>query len=150
MSDFRNDVKLDRFNLEVEAERQPSLFQYWSEQLADAKSERDRMDNRLKTRSAEIELEIRRCPPPDIKLTESVVAAYIQSNVELEGMRAELLAQQKHVAHLEGAVRAFEQKKSMIEVQMRLWAAGYYSNPRHGDDAAAAQRRSINRRSEED
>lgn len=147
--DFRTDIKLDRFNLEMESEKQASLYQYWSEQLANAKHERDRMENRLKVRSAEVELDIRRSPPTDVKITESVVTALVQTNVELEALRAQLHEQHKEVAILDGAVRAFEQKKSMIEIQTRLWAAGYYSNPRHTDDAAALQRRQLNRRPEE-
>lgn len=139
MTDPKDMISLNRFELEMEAERQSHLYYEAGEELAEAKALRDQAANRLKIRKAEIEIDIRRNPPESPKITESVVAALLARDPELKELEEDLTILSKSVAHLEGLMRALDHKKSMLDNLVRLYLAGYYADPkREGTTTAQA------------
>ena len=137
---LKEDLKLNRFALDKEAERQADMYLYWSMELAEAKSERDKAKTRLGIISGERELEIRNNPGYDGKITEGVIKALVMSDKTIEEAQNILDLGNKNVNSLEGVVRALDHKKSQIDNLTRLSIAGYYSTPKQDNEAIEARK----------
>ena len=127
---FKSDVALNRNGLDEEAELNPSLLQHYNDLLAEAKAERDRLDNQLKQATAEVEIRIRKTEPKALgleKFTDAVVAALVGSDLELKSIKKELLDAKEELYTYEGAVDALHDKSDMIKVLTSLWIGGYYA-----------------------
>jgi len=138
MTDPIEMISLNRFQLDVEAQQQSHYYYEVGEELAGAKSLRDRATNKLKTRKAEIEIDLRVNPPKEPKITEAVVAAFLAKDPELIELETNLVDLSKGVAHLEGLLRSLDHKKSMLDNLVRLYLSGYYADPKR-DGATASQ-----------
>lgn len=146
--DLKEDLKLNRFALEKEAERQADMFLYWSQELAEAKFLRDKAKTKLGIVTGERELDIRRNPPEGLKATEGVIKALVAEDSDIEKAQRKLDSANKNVNTLEGVVRALDHKKSQIDNLTRLSIAGYYANPDHGGrdtESANSARKGLNK-----
>lgn len=151
--DFSVDVKINRFKLEEESEIQPSLYHYWAEQLAEAKTAADKASAKLKLTLADAEMEIRYAADRgelEIKLTESSAKALIEQHPKVQEARKELIAADGYVYHLESAVKSLEHRKAELDNLTQLWRGGYYAKPdggkrSAGDDVAADTRKNLNK-----
>ena len=131
------DSRVDRFNLEKEAEQQANIYSYWAEQNAIAKREVERLDNRLKLRKADADSEIR---ARGEKLTEAAIASKVIQDEQYQAIQLELLDATKIQNVADAAVRAMDHRKSMIETLARLWVAGYYGDPNKDRASELTQR----------
>ena len=77
---FTKDVELDRFHLDEEASKNASFIAYYGVEAADARAERDSLAMDAKRMRAERELYYRRNPPDDIKITEAVISALVETD----------------------------------------------------------------------
>ena len=151
--DFRDDLNINRFKLEDECEKQPSLYGYWADLLSDARARKDAEEDRLDLISAEIELQYRSMDtlPGKIKSTEAAIKACMSGNEKLETQRAKVRAAKAEIYHLEVAVKALEQKKSSLDNLVTLFTKGFYSQPdgkrRSGtDEAEVSHRKNLGKR----
>lgn len=136
--DFEEDVKLNRFKLDEEAQKNPSLVQFYGEQLAEAKTIRDKAYNAVKLIEAQKELDYRANPPDGIKITESVISALVEADKDVIKIKeAEQKAKEK-VYFIESAVSALDDRRSEIKNLTQLWIAGYYSVPGVSQDNGGA------------
>jgi archaellum component FlaC len=127
---FSDDVALNRNELDLEAELNPSLMQHYSDLLSEARAERDRLDGKLKQVMAECELTIRRGNPKDYgleKYTEAVITSLVEIDPEVQATKKELLDAKEDLYTYEGAVDALHDKSAMIKVLSSLWIGGYYA-----------------------
>jgi hypothetical protein len=134
MRDFVDDIRLIPTKLDQESQKQAETFYYWSEQLAGVEKEKDKQENRLKLRRAEIALQLRAKPPEGVKITEGTIEALLDSNLELNELKNALIEITHTANSMRAGVRALEQKKSMIENLSRLWLSGYFADPRMEDE----------------
>lgn len=129
MSDrtFKDDVELDKFDLDTESAKQSSIYLHWSQELAKARRKRDQAKLDLKVRRAELATSYR--ATSDKKPTNDQVTDYLDSHKEVVTLERELLAADFDYNELEGACTALEQKKSMLELLTKLQLNNYFSRP---------------------
>lgn len=109
------DFQIDIMDLQTEVGREPSTYAYYSDQLVEAKEERDTLLNKLTLREGQIELEERKkAQDSGLKLTEAYLAAIMKANQELLALKQEIVAVNKKVGVLTTCVTAMEHKKSML------------------------------------
>ena len=154
--DYSEDVSINRFKLEQESEKQPSLFYYYADLLATAKADRDSLEERLDFTNAAYEMDLRTAPGRylgEVKVTEGTIKAAVDSNPKAQAIRLEYLDKSKEIYHLEAAVKSLEHRKSELDNLVQLWIKGYYAAPDGGkpsatDDVQNQMRKNLNKSKE--
>lgn len=109
------DFQLDIMDLHTEVGKQTSTYAYYSDQLVEAKADRERLLNRLDLRESQIELEIReQAEASGQKLTETRIQSLIKVRDEIVDLKEKIVQANKAVGILATAVEAMEHKKAMI------------------------------------
>lgn len=109
------DFQLDIMDLQTEIGKQTSTYAYYSDQLVEAKADRERLLNRLDLRESQIELEIREdAEKSGQKLTETRIQSLIKVRDEIVDLKEKIVQANKAVGILSTAVEAMEHKKAMI------------------------------------
>lgn len=109
------DFQLDIMDLQTEIGKQTSTYAYYSDQLVEAKADRERLLNRLDLRESQIELEIReQAEASGQKLTETRIQSLIKVRDEIVDLKEKIVQANKAVGILSTAVEAMEHKKAMI------------------------------------
>lgn len=109
------DFQLDIMDLQTEIGKQTSTYAYYSDQLVEAKADRERLLNRLDLRESQIELEIRKdAEDSGQKLTETRIQSLINVRDEIVDLKEQIVQANKAVGILSTAVEAMEHKKAMI------------------------------------
>lgn len=129
--DIKEDVKISRFSLDIEAEEHPSIYWYWSDQLVEAKKDRDQLKADYKSKIAEIEMDYRADNIPlDIKKTEASISAAVENHPDVKKARQKYLDSEYIVNKLQSAEESLRQKKSMLDNLIQLYTMQYYSEPK--------------------
>jgi 1,2-phenylacetyl-CoA epoxidase PaaB subunit len=128
--DFVEDVKIDKLKLDAECEVQGGMYYHYAQQRALAIAEADEAADKLKALEAEKELYYRRNPPADLKVTESVIAALVMDDTDIQAQR-EVVRRTKHaVDTLYAITTALDHRKSALDNLTKLQVSAYYSaNP---------------------
>lgn len=130
MKDYESaDVEINRYKLEEVCSQNPSQVQYFNELLAEAKIARDELYYLIKRTIAEVELEHRRNPPKDVKMTDSTVTALTESDKKVIAARNAWVNANEDVYFYEAQVTALDDKRAELKNLVSLWIGGYYSNP---------------------
>jgi hypothetical protein len=109
------DFQLDIMDLQTEIGKQTSTYAYYSDQLVEAKADRERLLNRLDLRESQIELEIReQAEASGQKLTETRIQSLIKVRDEIVDLKEKIVQANRAVGVLATAVEAMEHKKAMI------------------------------------
>lgn len=160
---FNEDLKINLDNLHQEWLKQPVLYMQYAEAAALASRAKDETKNKLEVVRAKIDLEIRNDPNKfDLaKITETAI-----NNVILLQSKYQEILEEYHQAKYEcdimiAAIRAFDQRKSALENEVKLWAGAYFSDPkgdredaeklkdRASENTVTQQRRKLNENKEE-
>ncbi len=145
-----DDIKIDEYNLQREWVRQSTIFAKYSEMLAGAKAELDSIENQIDIERAELYIEILQNPNNFglSKTTEGAIAAAITKHPKIEALiKARNRARHK-VDCISAYVKALNQKCSALENLVRLFLAGFYSEPKANakDKISDAVKNEIRRR----
>lgn len=122
--DFQDAVELKKAYIDQEAERNPSLVSTYAQELADAKVEKDRLEVALKQKKAEKDLYYRVNPVNGVKATESSIASMVITDEEVVALEKELIEAKDAYYTYESAVKALDDKSSMIKVLKDLMISG--------------------------
>lgn len=135
--DYEKDLKIDRYNLELEWERQPQLYVKWAENHADAILERDRKKESLDLLKAELYMEIvkKHLEKGDKKPTESMIANLILQHKDFKVASERYLEFKRDAEYLAGAKEGMQHKKTALEHLSRLFINSYYAEPNIPSDA---------------
>ena len=131
---YKDDVTIDRFNLDTEWETHASKFLTWVENSAEAQFERDKAEEQLGLLKAQIDNEIR-VRYADKKITEAAIFALIVQDVRYQEANNKHLLSIKNAKIIDGAQKAFEHRKKALEKISDLWIAGYWSSPKINREA---------------
>lgn len=138
---YKDDVKIDINNLDVELLRQAGLFQFWGRREADVLYKKDQIGETLSKCKARIELDIRANPTKykyDGKPTEGAIHSLLILQPEVEEA-TEAFLKSKYKAKVLGiAVKSFEHKKKALEKLVDLYINGYWASPKIDPDAQKA------------
>jgi hypothetical protein len=124
---FSDDVKVDKYSLDEEMEMNPSLLDKYGTLYADARSDQDTLETKIKFLSAKKELEYRRSPPTDIKVTESVIEALVNSDLEIKELKDKLNNAKEDSYTYYSALESLRDKGLRLHDLMELFKTGYFS-----------------------
>lgn len=145
---IQEDVRINRFKLEEECDRHPSIYFYWAEKLAEVKAETDHLTAREKYLRAKAAHDLRTNPPDGRKLTEAGIAEETELNGEVQKVSIELNEKKKQRYHLEAAVESMNNRKRELDNLVDLYIRGYYQTPNgrkpSTDDVQEAHRNRLN------
>ena len=140
MQDARADIRINRYKLDEECERQSTLFLFYSNLLADAKIAEDAAEDHLDEILSKTELRIRN-DPPNGKMTESSVKALVASDESVLKAKEQLRKEKAERYKFDGIVSSFGHKKSELDNLTIQWSKGYYMSdagiPKTGNDLAS-------------
>lgn len=142
--DFTQDVKINRFKLAEECEVQPSVYAFYAEEYAKARADRDAEKDKLDLILGQREMYLRRNPPEDVKVTESVVNALLIQDTEVQDAKERFRKAQAKVDILYASTASLEHRKAMLDNLVSIWNKEYYSNIR--EDAGNTVRDSLNKK----
>jgi hypothetical protein len=131
MPTLQDDLVVDRYHLDYELLRQPTLYQNWAEKLARADTERLFAKERLEQVKATLYTTIRTYPERYgiTRVTDAAIQAQVILEHEyIQAVQEMLHAREEH-AIINTYVEALQHKKSAIENCVRLFLAGYYTQP---------------------
>jgi len=144
--DYSEEIKVDRYNLEVLLEGQAELYGKYAKAWAEAVAEREKLARRIKIEKdklKEIEAELDAMVRVDWEEygfkkapTESAIRSWIilQSEYKIQQKEIYRLDLEKIECfrienRLDGAKYAFDHRKSSLEGLTKLMLGGYYSKP---------------------
>lgn len=139
MSTYREDLKIDKYDLDNELNDHSRRFVKWSDRLAEAEYYRDKAERKLDAAKAQADYEIRTDPDKygwteERAITEPFIKAAIFRHISYKRAARDLAKAKRRVKQLAGAVRAFEHRKMAIGEMCRLWSKQYYARPYVGKD----------------
>lgn len=128
---FSNDIKINKYKLDDECEQHSSMYHYWSDALADAKTDLDRLKEQKEVIVAERDQYLRKNWDESRwgKQTEPAIKAKLMTDEKVAKIREDFLDAQANVYTLQSAVSSFEHRKSMLDNLVTLFVRQYYSGP---------------------
>jgi len=172
MEEYERDCQIDKDNLDVEWEKQPSLYMKWAARYAQATAERMRIEEGLRAVReaakrgleeirATLDAEIRVDPgsfglDPDKKPTEAAISgavvtapAYVdvyKDGIEgIETVVKKLAEAVESEQILYGATKAMDHKRAALDGETRLWLGGYYAEVKVPNEAREKAAEDIHR-----
>lgn len=127
VKNFERDVKINRFKLEEESEKQPSIYFYYANELAELKKKKDSLENKLNLLLSETELSIRDNPPVETKITESLIKSLVEKDQYVHHMKKKLVDVKGDIYVYTALVTALEQRNSQLKVLKDLFIANYFT-----------------------
>ena len=131
-STYKDDLFIDKFNLDLEWLKQAMLFVKWAERWAQAVERRDRAKQLLEVVKAEIYSKIRADPQVyklPSKPTESTINSYIITTKKHKEAFDSLIERNREVNILASAKEAMNHKRKALEYVTQLMLGGFYANP---------------------
>ena len=128
---FDKEFSLDRYNLEVEAARQPEMIRKYGKFASRYKAEALDEKRKLEILEGELSEEYRRNKKDYgiIKDTDSVIFKLVKGDPKYEEQYYIWLSAQRRAEDGKNAVDALIQKGFMIKIEAELWLNNYYSEP---------------------
>ena len=134
-SDLMRELRIDRHRLGHELLRQPGKFGWWASLYAEVESKAEILEIRLEEMFGELARHYLRKYKGKLKATE--LKHRIVGNAEYQKLRRRLWRWKKSERFLKGAVRAFEQRKDVLQSYAADRRKERESEPkvrRHGED----------------
>jgi hypothetical protein len=132
--DFAEDVKVNKYKLEIECEKQASTYFYWANELADAKTRLNEAEDALKLIYATADLATRHNWNESLngKSTESSIKSVIETSKDVLQGKEDVRDAQSAVNTLFAAVGALDHRKSELDNLVTLLVKGFYAAPNGG------------------
>ncbi len=127
---YKDDLKINKYELDEEWLKQPTLFINWAEEFVDAQADRDRKKEQLDLVRAELDNAIRSEPEKFglAKVTEGAIQNIILTEGSYRDAQDKYLTAVKQAKILDVAKEAFDHKKKALENLTSLFLAGYFSS----------------------
>jgi len=125
------EFSVDRYNLEIEAERQSALMRKWTKRQGRHKSLLKSAQKNLDILEGELAEEYRRNKKTYgiQKDTDQVIFRLIKGDPKYETQYKEVIKYQRLYDDAKSAVDSIVEKGWMIKELVKLWLNNYYSNP---------------------
>lgn len=138
-SKYKQQLRIDRYNLLEELGRQAQLYMDWALQHVDAEMEEEESKQLLELRKAELYSKIKKKPHKfDIdeneRVTESMIQSIIQQDKEVQKLTSKYNNAVKNQRVLREAKRAFEHRKKMLEAMAMLNTQLHFADPKEPVD----------------
>ncbi|MDD5650433.1 MAG: hypothetical protein PHF86_08475 [Candidatus Nanoarchaeia archaeon] len=139
---FEEDIKINKFKLDVECEKHPSIFWYWTNKLAQYKNNLLDTEDSLKLITAEVDTNYRENWDETNwgKKTEGSISGKVAADEKVRKAKENYMKCQHEVNILNASVSAMEHKKAMLDNEIKLLIGGFYSAPNAGKSNASVEK----------
>ena len=127
---FSDDVKINKYKLEIECEKQASTYFYWAEKRAEAKNRLNEMEDKYKLIYSQEDLKIR--SDTSSKQTENSIKAALETNKNILAAKEDIRDAQSELNYLDAAVYAMDHRKAELDNLVTLLVKGFYAAPNGG------------------
>jgi len=124
-----NALLIDKYKLDVEAERISAQIMEYGNYRNEAEGRKDRLYAKYKLLKNEKNLYYRKNPPPDTKITESVVDSLVETDKDVIQAHGDFLKAQEEFGAFDVAYTAVKDKSSKIRDLVTLHGMGYFATP---------------------
>lgn len=126
-----DDVSLDKYQLDLEAERHGEKMVKWLELLTQVQAESARTKEVLQNKEAELLLKVKSegIPGQSGKPTDTACKAWVTVQPEYKTAAREKRKADNNILYLQNAKIVLEHRKTMIKVEADLWICGYFAKP---------------------
>jgi hypothetical protein len=133
---YEDDIRIDESSLDMECLNQASLMMKYSRLQAKLEKEEDLAKETLELVKADLDKNIRLNPEVyEIeKVTEGAIKSVILSNKRYKTANQRYIDAKYENNVAKGAVKAFEQRKNMLETLSRLHGQQYFAGPKVARD----------------
>jgi len=128
-ADFASEMAINRYKLDEECEKQPSLYHFYSLQLAEKRAERDQQKAIVKLKESRKNLYYRENPVGGSKATEKMIASMVESDEDLIRAKDKLRMIEKDLYTLEAAESALDSRRKMLSDLVQLFIKSYFGKP---------------------
>lgn len=138
---YEQDIKIDPDDLDLEFLAQPTLMLKYTRHLAQMRKEVDEAKQNLDIKQAEVDRKIRENPEAYgiEKVTENSIRSAILTEDEFQEAQKDFLDAKYEMDMAQGAVNAFEQRKSALENLVKLHGMNYFAGPKVPRDLSYEQ-----------
>jgi len=129
--DLSEDAQIDKYALDVEAEKQAHLMCKWIELLSAAQGELSKTKEVLNDTEARLFLKAKTDGIPSLggKPTEATVKAWVHTQPEYRKAQRQKRKADDAVHYLQNARSVLEHRKTCLKIEADLWICGYYARP---------------------
>jgi len=117
---FNDDILIDRNNLEEECASAPAYFDYWQNQEADLKTDKENKEHNLAMAIRQMTDEEIKSKYGFTKVTEGAVTAIVKSDPEFQRLS-------RQYRQAEASRKSYEKKITLLDTLAKLHGQGYFS-----------------------
>ena len=134
MSSYKDDLEIDKNNLDEAWQYQALKFAEWAEKEVEAMFQRDKLKDQLELQRAGLDSLIRKNPSNYFldKVTESAIQNIILQNENYQKSNTAYLDAVKQAKIFGVAREAFDHRKKALEKLTDLFLSQYWAEPREG------------------
>ena len=129
LDDFKDVIKVNRFNLHEDCEIQAVAVDYWNDKQSDIKKEKENEDLALDVLLSSKELAYRANPPTNIKVTDATIKALVNSDEQIIKQKKKVIELKAKLNDLDNKLKTLEHRKSMLKNLVSLYGFGYFALP---------------------
>jgi len=141
MGDFKENIKIDKYSLDLEFEKHPMLYHEFAMDMVASENEKDQAKDKLELLRAQLDVQIRDNPKKFglEKITEAAISSTILQNKEYREAQEYYNNTMGNLRILKIAVESINKKQSSMEGLLKLYLGEYYSKeaPREIKENAA-------------
>lgn len=129
---YEKDITISSDELDLDCLEQPSLMLKYTKHLAEMKRQVDEAKEALSITKAEVDRKIREHPESygiEGKVTEGAITSALLTEDDYQKASKKYIDANYEANMAEGAVKAFEQRKNMLEALIRLHGQQYFAGP---------------------
>jgi len=129
--DYEKEIRIDESALDFECLNQADLMLKYTKHAAAMRKELDEAEEELGLLRAQIDMKIRKDPESFgiVKITETAVSNMILVQDDYQDALSNVNKARYEKTISDGAVKAFEQRKSMLEALIKLHGQSYFAGP---------------------
>jgi hypothetical protein len=131
--DFRKDSQFDKYELDVAAEEQASLYGRWAKEFVDSEYEVKQIERRIKKLESKHYLYVTKnwkdLDTFDKKPTDKGIEHWTVQQEDYQNLQDELLEAMRICNAMKEAKRSMEHRKKMIEVEKDLYVNSFWAKP---------------------
>jgi hypothetical protein len=129
---FRNELSIDKYNLDDEWKRQPYLTFKWTALVAEAERRMDKAKTEREITRSNLDAAIRKSPTKyglETKMTESAIQGIIITSNEFKEAEEKYVEAKRRYGIVVAASRGIGDKKAALENIVKLFLNNYYAEP---------------------
>ena len=128
------DISIDQMQLDMELSKNIYILKFWLGRITRLTAERDTVKKEIKTREAEIRLEIDDNPEGRLRKTNNDnIQAIVETDSQLSNLQSDLISVNADLGEAYSYRDLFNERKEAIHHLIKLYLNNYYAEGNHPD-----------------